>query len=163
MVGRGEICHCRHCQRQCKIFASAVNFSIFAHFFVFLSPKLLKFGEIKGVKFLTNLMSGAVLMLVEKKRWSSSAATRGSTGWVVAPVTILATLAPWKPPRPPGGRGDHTGATNLMPPSPCAPPPMPTTSPSDSSPATRLQTNTYWGGYPQQFLLELNYWKDPHS
>ena len=24
---RGEICHCRHCRRQCKIFASGVNFS----------------------------------------------------------------------------------------------------------------------------------------
>ena len=34
------------------IFASSVNFSIFTHFFVLLSPKLLKFGEIKDVKFL---------------------------------------------------------------------------------------------------------------
>ena len=32
---RGEICHCRHCQRQCKIFASGVNFSIFTHFLYF--------------------------------------------------------------------------------------------------------------------------------
>ena len=24
---RGDICHCRHCRRQCKIFASGVNFS----------------------------------------------------------------------------------------------------------------------------------------
>ena len=58
-TNRGEIC---------KFFASGVNFSIFIHFFVFLSPKLLKFSEIKGVKvlarksggvnFLTNLMSG---------------------------------------------------------------------------------------------------------
>ena len=24
---RGEICHCQHCQRQCKIFATGVNFS----------------------------------------------------------------------------------------------------------------------------------------
>ena len=31
--------------------------SFFTHFLVFLSPKLLKFGENKGVKFLTNLMS----------------------------------------------------------------------------------------------------------
>ena len=31
---RGEICHCRHCRRQCKYFASGVNFSIFTHFFV---------------------------------------------------------------------------------------------------------------------------------
>ena len=66
--GRGEICHCRQCRRQCKIFASSVNISIFTQFLVFLSLKLLKFGEIKvvkllawksgGVKFLTNLMSG---------------------------------------------------------------------------------------------------------
>ena len=48
---RGEICHCRHCQRQCKIFASGVDISIFTHFFVFISPKLLKFSEIKGVIF----------------------------------------------------------------------------------------------------------------
>ena len=27
LVFRGEICTCRHCQRQCKIFASRVNFS----------------------------------------------------------------------------------------------------------------------------------------
>ena len=30
-------------------FASGVNFSIFTHFFVFLSPKLLKYGGSKGV------------------------------------------------------------------------------------------------------------------
>ena len=47
---RGGICQCRHCRRQCKIFASGVNFSIFTHFFVFLSLKLLKLGEIDGVK-----------------------------------------------------------------------------------------------------------------
>ena len=33
-------------------FASGVNFSLFTHFLVFLSPKLLKYGEIKGVIFL---------------------------------------------------------------------------------------------------------------
>ena len=49
---RGEICHCRHCRRQCKFFASSVNVSIFTHFLVFLSPKLLKFSKSKGVKFL---------------------------------------------------------------------------------------------------------------
>ena len=49
---RGEICHCRHCWQQCKIFPSGVNISIFTHFLVFVSPKLLKFSEIKGVKFL---------------------------------------------------------------------------------------------------------------
>ena len=31
---RGGICPCRHSRRQCKIFASGVNFSIFTHFFV---------------------------------------------------------------------------------------------------------------------------------
>ena len=36
-----------------KFFASGVNFSIFTHFFVFLSLKVLKLGEIGGVKFLT--------------------------------------------------------------------------------------------------------------
>ena len=35
-----------------KFLASGVNFSIFTHFFVFLSLKLLKLGEIDGVKFL---------------------------------------------------------------------------------------------------------------
>ena len=49
---RGEICHCRHCRRQCNFFGNGVNFSIFTHFFVLLSPKLLKFGKIKGVNFL---------------------------------------------------------------------------------------------------------------
>ena len=64
---RGRICQCRHCRRQYKIFVSGVNFSIFTHFFVFLSLKLLKLGEIDwckifawksgGVNFLTNSMS----------------------------------------------------------------------------------------------------------
>ena len=64
---RGEIFPCRHCRRQCNIFASRVNVSIFTHFCVFLSLKLLKLIEIDGVKFLawksggvkfwTNLMS----------------------------------------------------------------------------------------------------------
>ena len=52
LTGRGGVCHCRHCRRQCKIFASGVNFSIFTHFFVFLSPKLLKLAKIDGVKVL---------------------------------------------------------------------------------------------------------------
>ena len=46
------ICQCRYCRRQCKFFASGVNFFIFTHFFVFLSPKLLKLVEICGVKVL---------------------------------------------------------------------------------------------------------------
>ena len=49
---RGEICPSRQRRQQCKIFASGVNFFIFTHFFVFLSLKLLKLGEIGGVKFL---------------------------------------------------------------------------------------------------------------
>ena len=52
--GKGEICPCRHCRRQCKIFASGVKFTIFTHFFVFLSPKLLTFCEMKGAKFLAS-------------------------------------------------------------------------------------------------------------
>ena len=65
---RGEIC-----RRQCKFFASGVNVFIFTHFLVFLSTKLLKFNENKGVKFLawksggvkclTNLMSDKLYML----------------------------------------------------------------------------------------------------
>ena len=49
---RGGICHCRHCRRQCKFFAIGVNFSIFTNFFVLLSLKLLKLGEIDSVNFL---------------------------------------------------------------------------------------------------------------
>ena len=66
---RGENCHYRHYRRQCKIFASGVNFSIFTHFLCFFLLKLLKSGEIDGVKFLawksggvkfwTNSMSGS--------------------------------------------------------------------------------------------------------
>ena len=47
---RGGICPCRQCRRQCKIFASGVNFSIFTHFLCFFLLKLLKLGEIVGVK-----------------------------------------------------------------------------------------------------------------
>ena len=36
---RGGICPCRHCRRQCKIFASGVNFSNFTHLFVFFLTK----------------------------------------------------------------------------------------------------------------------------
>ena len=51
-LSRGGICPSRHCQRQCKIFASGVNFSIFSQFLCFFPLKLLKLGEIDGVKFL---------------------------------------------------------------------------------------------------------------
>ena len=49
---RGEIFSCRHCQQQCIIFASGVNFSIFTNFLCFFLLKLLKLGDIDGVKFL---------------------------------------------------------------------------------------------------------------
>ena len=63
------ICPCSQCRRQCKFFASGVNFSIFTHFLCFFLLKLLKLGEIDSVKFLawksggvnfwTNSMSAA--------------------------------------------------------------------------------------------------------
>ena len=59
MTSRGGICPCRQCRRQYKFFASGVNFSIFTHFFVFFLLKLLKLGEIDGVKFLAQ-KSGSV-------------------------------------------------------------------------------------------------------
>ena len=53
MIGiRGGVRPSRHCQRQCKFFASGANFSIFTHFLCFFLLKLLKLGEIDGVKFL---------------------------------------------------------------------------------------------------------------
>ena len=52
LIPRGGLCPCRHYRRQCKIFASGVNFSIFTHFLCFFSLKLLKLGGIDGVKFL---------------------------------------------------------------------------------------------------------------
>ena len=64
-AARGGICPCRHCRRQCKIFASGVNFSIFTHFLCFFLLKLLKLGEIDGVKFLA-WKSGGV------KFWTNS-------------------------------------------------------------------------------------------
>ena len=54
---RGEIC-----RRQCKFFASSVNVFILTHFLVFLSTKLLKFNENKGVKFLA-WNSGSIIFL----------------------------------------------------------------------------------------------------
>ena len=49
---RGGICPSRQCRRECKIFASGVNFSIFTHFLCFFLLKPLKLGDIDGVKFL---------------------------------------------------------------------------------------------------------------
>ena len=58
LLTRGGICPCRQCRRQCKIFASGVNFSIFTHFLCFFLLKLLKLGEIDGVKFLARKSGG---------------------------------------------------------------------------------------------------------
>ena len=61
----GGICPSRQSRRECKIFASGVNFSIFTHFLCFFLLKLLKLGEIDGVKFLA-WKSGGV------KFWTNS-------------------------------------------------------------------------------------------
>ena len=68
-VYRGGICQCRHCRRQCKIFASGVNFSIFTHFFVFFPLKLLKLGEIDGVKFLARKSDGVRFLTNSMSVW----------------------------------------------------------------------------------------------
>ena len=62
---RGGICPCRQCRGQCKIFASGVNFSIFTHLLCFFLLKLLKLGEIDGVKFLARKSGGV-------KFWTNS-------------------------------------------------------------------------------------------
>ena len=77
---RGGICQCRQCRRQCKIFASGVNFSIFTHFFVFLSLKLLKLGEIDGVKFLA-WKSGGVKFLTNSMSDPKLGAQKGFFCW----------------------------------------------------------------------------------
>ena len=74
---RGGICPCRHCRRQCKIFASGVNFSIFTHFLCFFLLKLLKVGEIDGVKFLAWKSWGV-------KFWTNSMSAKirsGASSW----------------------------------------------------------------------------------
>ena len=75
---RGGICPCRQCWRQCKTFASGVYFSIFTHFLCFFLLKLLKLGEIDGVKYLawksggvkfwTNSMSGEGKVIKQKQK-----------------------------------------------------------------------------------------------
>ena len=72
---RGEICQCRQCRRQCKIFASGVNFSIFTHFLCFFLLKLLKLGEIDGVKFLAWKSDGVKFL------------TNSMSAWVIAKIT----------------------------------------------------------------------------
>ena len=82
---RVEICQCRQCRRQCKIFASGVNFSIFTHFFVFLSLKLLKLGEIDGVKFLA-WKSGGVKFLtnfMSELKWKMTQFFKYLDVWIV--------------------------------------------------------------------------------
>ena len=69
---RGGIGPSRHCRRQCKIFASGVNFSIFTHFLCFFPLKLLKLGEIDGVKFLARKSGGVNF-------WTNSM----SGGWIL--------------------------------------------------------------------------------
>ena len=58
MTSRGGICPSRQSRRECKIFASGVNFSIFTHFLCFFLLKRLKLGEIDGVKFLAQKSGG---------------------------------------------------------------------------------------------------------
>ena len=49
---RGGICASCQSRRECKIFASGVNFYIFTHFLCFFLLKLSKLGEIDSVNFL---------------------------------------------------------------------------------------------------------------
>ena len=85
---RGGICPCRQCRRQCKIFASGVNFSIFTHFLCFFLLKLLKLGEIDGVKFLA-WKSGGVNFLTN----SMSASVLCTSGWKYVLFNPSCTLA----------------------------------------------------------------------
>ena len=62
LMSRGGICPCRHCRRQCKIFASGVNFSTLTHFLCFFSTKTVEIRwflawKSGGVNFWTNSMS----------------------------------------------------------------------------------------------------------
>ena len=76
-VIRGGICPWRHCRRQCNIFASGVNFSIFTHFLCFFLLKLLKLGEIDSVKFLA-WKSGGVIFLTN----SMSECSHQDSSWI---------------------------------------------------------------------------------
>ena len=70
---RGEICQCRQCRRQCKIFASGVNFPIFTHFLCFFFLlKLLKLDEIDSVKFLAWKSVGLNFPCLPSSSWPSS-------------------------------------------------------------------------------------------
>merc|ERR1712004_729955 len=59
---RGGICQCRQCRRQCKIFASSVNFSLYIHFLCFFLLKLLKLGEIDDLKFVAGKFIGVIFL-----------------------------------------------------------------------------------------------------
>ena len=58
-----------YCRRQCKIFSSGVNFFIFTHFLCFFPIKLLKLGEIDGVKFWPIVLS-VLITKSAKIRWN---------------------------------------------------------------------------------------------
>ena len=66
-VVRVGICQCR----QCKIFASGVNFSIFTHFLCFFLLKLLKLGENDSVKFLAWKSGGVKFLTNSMSDWRS--------------------------------------------------------------------------------------------
>ena len=87
-VYRGGICPCRHSRRQCKIFASGVNFSIFTHFLCFFWLKLLKLGEFGGVKFLAWKFGGVKFLTNSMSSWAwGSAGSWPAKFW--ASVLIL--------------------------------------------------------------------------
>ena len=86
---RGGICQCRHCRRQCKIFDSGVNFSIFTHFLCFFLLKLLKLGENDGVKFLT-WKSGGVNFL------SNSMSGQATIGFGFHLMLLLFLVCCWQ-------------------------------------------------------------------
>ena len=79
-----SICQCRHCRRQ--IFANGVNFSIFTHFLFFFPLKLLKLGEIDGVKFLA-WKSGSVNF------WTNSMLVYGCVSSHVSKLSSLPRIS----------------------------------------------------------------------
>ena len=88
VITKGGICPCRHCRRQCKSFASSVNFSICTHFFVFLSPKLLKLAESDGVKVLA-WNSGGV------KFWTNSMSDHHHHHMITTPPEVTRCILWW--------------------------------------------------------------------
>ena len=86
-MSRGGICPSRQCRRQCKIFASGVNFSIFTHFCVFFLLKRLKLGKIYGVKFLTWKSSGVNF-------WTNSMSVSMLSQSLKDPVVVVVVCSP---------------------------------------------------------------------